>query len=516
VSQRTEHLPEQLRNGRVAIAVATRSAVMAGCVALAVSLAIVSCGVQPTTPVASAAPCPQPAVTTSSTAPTAAAHGEPVWSADIGRPLSVEGGTAYGTAKGHCVVAFDLATGRVDWTTSSPSGHPELSAVTADASIVLAATGVEVGQAPDMVFPAVDELAAYDRSTGLLRWAVAIPNDGQGMPGLLTGSVVVVTEADGSVLGLSETDGHQLWRDSAPRGCTGNSTDQLEPNASVVGMSSPGDGMGAVIAYACPAGGTVAAIDPSNGAMQWTWRVPTGWDLDVQMATTVDTGTSDARLAVVPISLVPAANAPRVVAPPPGPVRPTTITNVYGYSEGSDVVVLDTTTGRPLWDLTGVPGQALTAVGGAGSLCILTDTGADCGGALDGAPRWSATWPGRDASATYPALSCVDQATTTRPCAVSANGVLDVALATGTAPAYPPTPGPPSPSGTFLITVLNMATGRIMATLSLPAFANPQSDHAVSLALPPAILVVANGLVLVSPQFEETEVVQAFAQPRPG
>jgi outer membrane protein assembly factor BamB len=516
MSQRTEQLPGQLRNGRVAIAVATRSAVLAGCVASAMSLGIVSCGAQPATPVASVAPCPQSVITASGATPTAAAHGQPVWSADVGRPSLVEGGTAYGTAEGHCVVAFDLATGGVVWSTASPSGHPVLSAVTADASIVLAATGVEVGQAPGGVFPAVDELAAYDRSTGLLRWAVAIPNDGQGMPGMLTGSVVVVTEADGSLRGLSESDGHQLWRDSAPRRCTGNSTDQLDPNASVIGLDSDGGRVSAVIAYACPAGGTVAAVDPSNGAMQWTWQVPTGWDIDAQMAATIDTGTSGARLAVVPISLVPAANAPRVVAPPPGPLRHTTITNVYGYSEANDVVVLNPATGRPLWDLTDVPGQALSAIGGAGSLCILTDAGADCRGAMDGAPRWSATWPGRYASATYPALSCIDQAPTMQPCAVSANGLLYLALATSSAPAYPPTPGPPSHSGTFLITALNLATGTTLATTPLPAFGNPQSDHSVSLALPPAILVVANGLVLVSPQFGETDVVQAFVQPRSG
>jgi outer membrane protein assembly factor BamB len=515
-----EHTSRPVRYDRVAIVVSLRRVLVAGCVVTAVSLGATACGAQPASPAVSVSsvPCPQPTAATPSDTPATVvsdAHGSPRWSADVGRPAFVEGTTAYATAAAHCIVAFDLATGDIDWSMSPPSGHPVLSSVTGDASIVLAATGVEVGQPPGMVFPAVDELAAYDRLTGALRWTVAIPSDGQGMPALLAGSIVVLTEADGSVIGLSESDGEQLWRDAVPKGCHGSSTDQLEPNASVVGIGSAGSGTSALIAYACPAGGTVAAINPSSGAMRWSWRVPPGWDLDAQMATTIDTGMSDGRVAVVPISLVPAAVAPRVVASPPGPVRRSTISNVYGYSESNDVVVLDTTTGRPLWDLTDVPGQALSVVGGAGSVCVLTDAGADCRSAHDGAPRWSATWPGRNASATYPALSCVDQATTTQPCVVSANGVLYLVLATSSAPAYPPTPGPPSPSGTFLITALNMATGATTATLPLPAFAN-RSDHAVSLALPPAIVAVADGMVLVSPQFQGTDVVQAFTQPGPG
>ena len=61
-----------------------------------------------------------------------------------------------------------------------------------------------------------------------------------------------------------------------------------------------------------------------------------------------------------------------------------------------------------------------------------------------------------------------------------------------------------------MLTALNLATGRTEATLTLPAY-NVESDHAVSLAMPPAVLLAAGGMVLVSPQFEETDVVEAFA-----
>jgi hypothetical protein len=59
-----------------------------------------------------------------------------------------------------------------------------------------------------------------------------------------------------------------------------------------------------------------------------------------------------------------------------------------------------------------------------------------------------------------------------------------------------------------------MATGAILSTLTLPSFDNTGSDQGVSLSLPPAVLLVADGQVLVSPQFEATEVVEALAAPR--
>jgi outer membrane protein assembly factor BamB len=505
----------------VARVVGVRPAFVTGCLASAASLGVVGCGGQPSSSTFPPASCSLPQVAATGSASATAglrAHGAavPVWSAAIGRPSVVEDGTAYATRQGHCIVAVDVATGRLDWIAAPTSEHPELFDVVADGSTVLAAAGIEVGQAPAAVFPVVAQLTAYDPTTGHSRWAVVIPSDGQGMPGLLTGSVVVVSQADGSVLGLKESDGHPLWRDHAPAGCASNSTRGLQPNAAMIGMGSPRDGTSAIIAYACPAGGSIAAIDPVNGARRWNWRVPQGWNVDAQMAATVDTGNPDGHVVAVPISLVPAANAPPIVAPAPGPSHPTKIANVYGYSETSDVVVLDPSTGRPLWDLIDVAGQALTAVGGAGSLCILTDAGADCRGAQDGAPLWSMTWPGRNASATHPALSCIDQAAREQPCAVSANGFLYLALATESTPAYPPTPGPPTSSGSFVITALSMATGKTIATLPLPSFNNLQSDHSVSLALPPAILMVADGMVLVSPQFQETDVVEAFSKPSSG
>jgi hypothetical protein len=97
---------------------------------------------------------------------------------------------------------------------------------------------------------------------------------------------------------------------------------------------------------------------------------------------------------------------------------------------------------------------------------------------------------------------------------VSVSGSLYVALATSAAPADADPPGPPQP-GIFVLTKLNMATGTTAASLPLPAFST-SGAVGVCLSSPPAVLLVAGGLVLVTPQFQETNVVEAFADPAPS
>jgi outer membrane protein assembly factor BamB len=432
----------------------------------------------------------------------------PVWSARIGSPQAVEGDRSFGFADEDnsgtaCLVATDLAGGQIQWVTEPPAAHPQFLGVIADSTTVLAAVGTQFGQAPAAVGDFTTGLVAYDPVTGAPRWTFSFPQDGQTVPAVLAGGVVVVTEADGTVVGLDEGDGHQLWRDPTRETCPGWQA-ALGPDTFPVGpltLSGTGQTL-AVVGYGCLTTGGVEALNPMVGSRVWDWDVPEGWSLDTQMLTTVDTGSATGEVVVLPISRVPPANAPPVTAPAPTPAVSTVIHNPYGYSQTNDVVVLDPTTGEPLWDLQGVPGLAVKAIGGLGSLCILTDNGADCRAAGDGTPRWSTSWPGKNASSSAPALSCV--------CAASASGLLFLALAANSAPAYPLEWYPTTPAGAFLLTALDLATGRTEATLTLPAF-SVQSDHAVSLAMPPAVLLAAGGMVLVSPQFEETDVVEAFA-----
>jgi outer membrane protein assembly factor BamB len=436
----------------------------------------------------------------------------PAWSGQVGQPREVEGTTAFGT-DGTCIVAVGVVTGQIEWSAAPPAGHPDLFGLTADASTVLVATGVTVGQAPALEFPVVNELVAYDSATGQPRWAVALPDDGQGLPAVLTGGVVVVSGADGSLLGLSESDGHQLWSDPAPAGCTTGGSTTGVAEAAVVGAAPAGQGALALVADGCPGGGSVVAVDASTGITRWTWPAPRGWTVDVQEAAAVSTGSSAEFAVTAPISLLPSANAPASVAPAPAPALSTAIGNAYQVSGSSDVVVLDGATGGVRWDLAGVVGQGIVAVGGDGILCVLTDAGADCRSAQDGTRAWSTTWPGSNASADAPALSCVDRVM--QSCVASAGGVLYLALATASTPAYPPEWTPTTPYGSFVLTALSLANGRRVLAIPLPAF-SVQSDHAVSLALPPAVLAAGGGMVLVSPQFEETGLVEAFAEPGAG
>jgi len=448
----------------------------------------------------------------------------PVWSAQAGRLSVAVGGIAYGTeydtaTKTECIVAVDLATGGLEWDSPPPAGHPDLFGVVADGSTILAPTGVDVGNAPALVLPLVNQLAAYDSLTGVVRWTVDIPDDGQGIPALMLGGVVVVSEADGTLVGLNEADGHQLWSDSFAFSCAGKGgTAGLSPPATLAQVLGVlGAGPDVAVGYQCAGtgGGGVVAVDAATGGPVWSWPMPGGWEGDWQVAGNADRGATGGDVVAVPISELPSAVRPAVVAPAPGPLLPTKIANVYGYSQENDVVVLDAASGQPLWDLENVAAQALSVAGGAGSLCVLTAVGADCRAALTGASLWSANWPGAKASSQIPALNCVDMAAIAQPCAVTANGSLSLALATDAAPADANPPGPPEP-GIFILAELNMATGATVASLPLPGFSAGPDGIGVSLEGPPAVLLAAGGLVLVSPQFQETDVVEAFAAPASG
>jgi outer membrane protein assembly factor BamB len=486
--------------------------------AVASTLGAVACGGQATGTVLSAVTCITPHVNAeSSISPTPAAKSlgiaAPVWSGAIGRPSVIVGDTAYGTGPdGRCITAFDVATGRQDWTVAPPPDHPNLFDVVADATTVLAATGHAEAPGPGLDEPLISELVAYDSATGRERWTVTIPDDGQKIPALLTGSTVVVSEEDGTLLGLSEQTGRQLWRDRAQRGCPDDMPPGFQPNAVVIGLGPAVDGTPTAIVLTCE-GGSMVGVDAASGATRWTWEVPAGWNLEPQFSDTVDTGTAGEVAVAAFIGLIPPANAPKRIAAAPGPLRPTRIGNVYGLEAGGDMVVLNGLTGRVLWDLTGVVGSVLP-VGGAGSVCVVNDAGIDCRDAADGSPRWATAWVANNASQQWPALGCMSLAGGAEPCVITAGDLLYVALPTATTPAYRPLPGPQSPAGTFVLTSLRLDTGEVMTRLPLPAFVDTRSSIAISLASPPGVLAVGDGFALVTPEYAEVDEVQAFAMPR--
>jgi len=52
-----------------------------------------------------------------------------------------------------------------------------------------------------------------------------------------------------------------------------------------------------------------------------------------------------------------------------------------------------------------------------------------------------------------------------------------------------------------------------MTRVPLPVFVDSQSSIAISLASPPGVLAVGDGFALVTPEYAETDDVEAFATP---
>jgi hypothetical protein len=89
---------------------------------------------------------------------------------------------------------------------------------------------------------------------------------------------------------------------------------------------------------------------------------------------------------------------------------------------------------------------------------------------------------------------------------------LYVALSTGAAPADagPPSGDIPALPVRFDAQAIDLATGRVLLRLALPAYNGGGAGIEVSLESPPAPLLVWNSTLLVSPQLYETGVVEAF------
>jgi len=130
---------------------------------------------------------------------------ERAWSASVGgsrKPLrlgldlAVVGNRVYAAGRGGEVAAFDLASGRRQWTrkTRSPlAGGPG-----ADADLVV------VGSSDG-------EVLALDSADGKVRWRVNVAGEVLAGPAV-SSRIVVVRAVDGKLHGLSPADGHELWQ----------------------------------------------------------------------------------------------------------------------------------------------------------------------------------------------------------------------------------------------------------------------------------------------------------------
>ncbi len=183
-----------------------------------------------------------------------------VWSASVpdkgakvlrlGLGLALEGKRVYAAGSKGEVVAFDVATGHVDWRThlkKTPfSGGPAVGGG-------LVAVGTSEG-----------EVVALDSDTGKMRWRVRLNGEILAAPALSDRAVAVRT-VDGKLRALSPKDGHELW-----------SQEQQVPRLSLRGTSQP------VIAgdfTLCGFdNGKVIAVNNMDGSVQWeaTVQAPHG------------------------------------------------------------------------------------------------------------------------------------------------------------------------------------------------------------------------------------------------
>ncbi len=247
-------------------------------------------------------------------------------------------------------------------------------------------------------------------------------------------------------------------------------------------------GATAVVEYLCathvPGGGMVAGLNPANGARKWIWR-PGGLALQDQstvassdgVIAVVGSGASDAR--------IPAAH---------GDLGPS------GYRT-DEVIGLHRTDGRRLWRLRGIPSDGAVYAGPA-QLCVVSRFGVSCRAARTGHPIWQ--WR----PAVVPARGPVPA---TGGAAAAAGGLLYLVAPTAAAGQInTESTTQRSAPGTFRLVAMSMARGTVAVAVPLPAYHGGPNGVVVSPMSPPGVEGASHGIVLVTPQFHETGIVEAL------
>lgn len=407
----------------------------------------------------------------------------PIWSGTVGHILAVGSGELLAERGEGCVVAVGDAAGSTVWSWAVP-GTSIVMGGEAAPRVVLVATGDTRGRAPAMVYAATDRLIALDPGTGAQRWSIRLADDGQGVPAVIAGNLVVLARADGTVLGLDASTGARRWLDPLPNGCHPDDTSSGLSPAAVVLPGLPDT----VVLYQCAGRQRLARLDPVTGAVRWTRALPAGWSVQYQ---------SPAGSAAGVIGLLVqgrgAAIAPVTEPAPPGP---------RGYQTDS-VIAVSAATGGPLWQLNGVPPSAGVYAGGD-RLCVLSGFGVACEEAATGSEAWHWAPPvaPTDGGPAGPGFTS----------AVIVAGRLYLAVPTraaGSIPAQSTTYR--SPAGTFQLRVVDIASGRMRAAIPLPAYYGGSQEVVVSADSPPGVIAVTNGTAFIDPELDESDVVEAIS-----
>jgi outer membrane protein assembly factor BamB len=466
-----------IRRNRVAVILTAVALVATACAQVSPSPSVP--GASPASRVNTVSRCPLAPVIPRKGAPAPLglnAHGiaPPRWSAVIGAVGAVDGQTAF-TNNG-CVLAVNIATGRPLWSWLAP-GHPGVMAVTENQGIVLVATGHYQGTAPAAVFRLIDHITALDATTGQQLWTLALTGhgDGQWMPAAIASGVAIVTEADGTVEGLDARTGTLRWADPIPSTCHPTGQD---PVASIF-TAEP------IVGYQCATGAVLTALTPATGAARWTWQAPSGWSFDL------------------PPEAASTGGVTALVADGPGhtavPRQSTWTLGPQGY-DPVQVVAIDDTTGHPVWELDGVDAAA-GVYASDGQICAASWYGAQCLAARTGAESWQ--W--------RPVLTPDDEPGGGVNAAAAAGGRLyDIAPTSAAARISSQSTTQRSAPGTFILQARDITTGRLISTRLLPSYYAGDSGVVVSVDTPPVVAATGGPMVLVAPEYGESDVVEAF------
>jgi outer membrane protein assembly factor BamB len=388
-----------------------------------------------------------------------------------------------------CVQATSIATGQPLWTWSAAT-HPPVMGVIAGHGIALVATGLPHGTGSAADFVLTNRLTALDAATGRQLWTMALAGhgdgqgDGQSVPAAITngpatgtGATVIVAQANGTVQAVDAQTGAPRWTDPVPSACRPSGQGNTVPVATIL-TASP------TVLYQCANANEVTAFTPATGAPRWTWQAPKRWSINI------------------PPEVTTTANVTALVATGPGAAASNRLTTTIGPPayDPAQVVAIDDNTGRPLWELDDVADSG-GLYASNGQICPVSPYGAECLNARTGAESWQ--W--------RPAVTPSQESASPASTAVATNGRLYLVAPTQAAAKIDSASTTQrSAPGTFVLQVMDIATGHVIATRPLPSFYAGPNGVVVSADSPPYVAEVDGPLVLVVPELGNPQVVEAF------